>query len=156
MPRGTSRYSAVPSVQANDSSVLLDPNTLSLGAETHPTRPALLAALWSKIQSFSAVQCDWGENDCVQVSRETIDVAGNLLSDLSPEIPIPQATASSDGEIVLTWFHGGNRMEAAIASDRHLTWVCRIDGCYVDGQVVDLVASNASNRVNEGLAAFFA
>lgn len=50
-------------------------------------------------------------------------LANSLLAKLTPDLPLPHLSHSSDGEVIFNWTSTNQRLEAGLDSDLHLTWV---------------------------------
>jgi hypothetical protein len=87
------------------------------------------------------------------VARQTADEAFRFIETLPA--PLPQASASGEGEVVLTWFRGRDRLEAIIAPDLLLSWVCRVAGRNHRGRVLDLRSNDTVPIFSARLTDFF-
>jgi hypothetical protein len=105
-------------------------------------RNALLAALWHQVEEFTRLPNGWSGDGAVAPSREIADQVGVLLSGLPEDLKLPQVTASSEGEIGLTWFKGRDRLDAIVSPDSHLTWISKVGDDFWDGQVLDLTSDS--------------
>lgn len=81
--------------------------------------------------------------------------ARQLLAGLPESIEFPQATVSSDGEIILTWFRGNDRLDAFLGPDAHLTWVYRIESNIEDGGDVAMEEVGALDRFFASVTQFY-
>ncbi len=107
-----------------------------VSVEPVPARVAMLAALWDRLMRSVRKAAAQEGDEVTAVSAATIEHARRLLGELPEALEFPQVTVSSEGEIIFTWFRSDNRMEAILAPDHHLTWVFRLDGKVIDGDVI--------------------
>ena len=125
------------------------------GGEGISARAQERSLLSSRIESFTKLARDWAGEDTIVVDQQTLDVAKRLVRELPNKWPLPQATPSPEGEIALTWFKGGNRLEALLQPDRHLIWVVKNDGEYAPGRDIDLNAVASFAGLFEAIALFY-
>ena len=126
------------------------------GGEGLSARARERSLLLSRIESFATLPKDWGGEDTILAGRQTLDVAKRLVRELPRKWPLPQATASPEGEIAFTWFKGGNRLEALLQPDQHLIWVVKHDdGQYAPGRDIDLAALASFAGLFEAIARFY-
>ena len=125
-----------------------------VASDTRPARYARLAALWDRIKAFARMPEGWAGELTVPPSHEIADHVGRLLKGLPADLEFPQATASGEGEIVLTWFRGDDRLDAIASPDGYLTWVSKVHGEYVEGDVLAL-SSKSFDPLSEALATFY-
>ena len=123
--------------------------------QTLPARTAVLAALWGRLMRSVRKAVAQEGDEATAVSAETIEHARRLLGELPDAITFPQITVSSDGEMIFTWFRADNRMEAILAPDHHLTWVFRLDGEVMDGDVISLDDSSSLVPFYKAVADFY-
>lgn len=128
--------------------------TILVAADSRPVRYAQAAALWDRIEEFARMPDGWAGEGSVAVSREVLLHIGRLLSELPADIELPQATASADGEIGLTWFKGSDRLDAILGSVSYLSWASRVGEIYFEGDVVELSFDAPLTRFHEALAQF--
>jgi hypothetical protein len=128
---------------------------LQTSVEVAPARAAALAALWDRIVRSVQKAVAQADDEATAVSEETIEYTRRLLGDLPKVIEFPQVTVSSDGEIIFTWFRSDNRMEAILAPDHHLTWVFRLDGKVIDGDVIALSDSGSLSTFYKAVTDFY-
>jgi hypothetical protein len=132
------------------------------GGEGISARAQERSLLSSRMESFTKLPKDWGGEDTILVNQQTflvnqqtLDGAKRLIRELPNKWPLPQATPSPEGEIALTWFKGGNRLEVLLQPDRHLIWVVKNDGAYVPGRDIDLNAVASFSGLFEAIALFY-
>lgn len=111
--------------------------------DSRSARFALLASLWDRIEGFSRLPPNWAGEGAVPASTDSTKIVGHLINGLPDDIVLPQATASSEGEIGLTWFKRGDRLEAIIDPDGYLTWVSKVGNNVLKGDV--LATANADS-----------
>lgn len=117
-------------------------------------RYAQLASLWDRVEGFVRMPNGWAGEDTIAPAREIADDVGVLLSELPQDLELPQATASGEGEIGLTWFKGDDRLDAIIAPDGYLTWVSKVGDEFLDGGVL-VLSSHLFDPLYEALANFY-
>jgi hypothetical protein len=71
------------------------------------------------------------------LDRETVGRAFSLLGLLPQAMATPQASPSSDGEIGFFWFHNGDRVEAYLDPEGHLTWIGKFNNAFDPGGDVE-------------------
>jgi hypothetical protein len=117
---------------------------LAVSGASPSWRMAALAALWRRIEGFARLPADWAGEGTVLVSPTLLNRARLLLRGLPSALPLPQASPSAEGEIALTWFRGGRRLEAMLQPDDHLVWVVTGGGRTDLGKDLDLSVDSAS------------
>jgi hypothetical protein len=114
-----------------------------------------LEHLERRLRSFRDLPRDWNGAETAPVPEHTVDRALRLVRNLPPGLRAPQATASADGEIVLTWFKGTDRFNAALDPDNTITWFTRIDGQVAGGGESEITADGAIPDLYEALSKFY-
>lgn len=120
-----------PSVSANK------PTSAPSSTATVSARGSSLATLWRRIEGFSKLQPDWFGEGNLLPSNAVICAARSILDELPRHIRLPQATASGDGEIGLTWFNGSDRLDATVSPEGYLSWAMKFRGEFLEGDYVD-------------------
>ena len=116
-------------------------------------RAAQLNALRDRLEEFVRLPEGWAGPGTVPPSSLLASQVGRLLEELPKDAPLPQATASGEGEIGLTWFRGDDCLDALASPDGHLTWVLKIGDAFLEGDVLEL-SSRSLAPFHEALADF--
>ena len=122
-------------------------------SDARPPRSTRLATLRERIQSFAWLPEGWAGDGTIPPSREIAGHVDRLLLALPKDVTLPYATASGEGEIGLTWFKGEDRLSATASPEGHLLWVMKIDGQFLDGEIVHL-ASESFEPLHKALVHF--
>ena len=121
----------------NDAPVLLQ-EPFDRGRSTRSERFAQLNAIRVRVQGFVHLPKNWAGDDTIPPSPAVADHVDRLLRELPEDAVVPYATASGEGEIMLTWFHGEDRLTATASPEGHLLWVSKVAGQFHDGEVLPL------------------
>ena len=82
--------------------------------------------------------------------------ACNLVEKLPASVRLPQVSPSAEGEIGLSWFNGGKRLEAMLQPDWHLVWVKKVEDKFVPGDDIDLERECSFGRLFEDVERLYA
>lgn len=93
-----------------------------------------LSKAWRRLQSFFERISDL--DDTSPVNEQTAKTALQLIR-MMGDYPIPQITASDEGEVVLTWYAPKARVEVFVDADLHITSLARVPTGFVDGDDVN-------------------
>ncbi len=127
---------------------------VSVALDSRSARYARLASLWGRVEGFARMPEGWASEGALPPPREIVGHVGRLLSDLPEDLEFPQATASAEGEVGLTWFKGNDRLDAIASPDGHLTWALKVGDRFLDGDVLAL-ASESFDPFYEALVDFY-
>ena len=116
----------------------LEMESLSAATAEQPTRNARLAAVWSRIQSYAALEPSWAGPNTEAPNAATISRARKVLAALPHTADSPLVAASGDGEIVFTWLVGRDRIEASLDDEGYLSWACRVSGVVSAGGSIEI------------------
>ena len=97
-------------------------------------RIASLSKAWCRLETFT--EKSEFNPDRTPVSMPTVKVAMQIIRFMS-DYPVPQLTASDEGEVVLTWYGPKARIEAFVDADLHFTSLGRFAKGFVDGDDID-------------------
>ncbi len=106
-------------------------------AGTSSVRASELATLWRRVERFTNLPADWFGRETTVPSRTLAQEVRRILDGLPQHIRVPQATASGDGEIALTWFSGQDRFDTTVSPEGYLTWATKRGDNFLPGDVVD-------------------
>jgi hypothetical protein len=132
-----------------------DTESAAISKTTDSWRDAARADLWARIIRFCH-EAAQHQSDAKPVASATLENARRLLIHLPMAIELPQATVSSEAEIILTWFRGSDRLDAILDPETHLTWVFRIGNSIEDGGDVALSEARALDDFFASVAQFYA
>jgi hypothetical protein len=115
-----------------------------------------IMGLCSLIRGFAELRQDWNGKDTLLPDHKVIKWACNLVAKLPPSVGLPQVSPSAEGEIGLSWFNGGKRLEAMLQPDRHLVWVKKVEDEFVPGDDIDLEHEHSFDRLFEDVEHLYA
>jgi hypothetical protein len=113
-----------------------------------------LAEIGDRLTQLSQLPVGWAGEGSISPHPSSLKIARRVISEMRAHLPVPQATASSEGEIGLTWVRDEGRLDAIIDPDGHLTWVSHRAGRYQDGQDLDVGAGAPLSPLFEAVADF--
>ena len=148
-----------PSVVSIMVNMLFYPHRDLAGTRSCSTREVAqsseLSALRDRIFALTFLEANWAGDDTEPVGNDTATETWDIVAALPKHLPLPQVSASGQGEVVLTWFRGRDRLEAIVAPDLYLTWVSRLDGRNHKGRALNLRTTSAASLLGDGLADFY-
>lgn len=151
-PRAVQVAAAFAHAQASPPTALEEPVTAAF--DSRSARYARLASLWDRVEEFARMPEGWAGEGAIPPPREVVAHVGRLLSDVPEDLELPQATASVEGEVGLTWFKGDDRLDAIASPDGHLTWASKVGNQFLDGDVLAL-SSESFALLYEALTDFY-
>jgi len=124
----------------------------SIQNRVSPLRPALQAKLWTRLSSFQEASGEDGNDDVAPVSPEVTDAVKKIITLVPNHVRLPQLTKGDDGEVALTWFFRGNRLDATFEPDGYFTWVASDT---LSGNSIDFFVTQETNEFQKALVEFF-
>jgi len=115
-----------------------------------------ITGLCRRIRGFAELRGDWNGKDTLLPDHKVIMWACDLVATLPASVRLPQVSPSGEGEIGLSWFNGGKRLEAMLQPDRHLVWVKKAEDKFVPGDDIDLERERSFGRLFEDVERLYA
>ena len=129
------------------------PAVLDKPATVSGDRAMKLFTLLNRVADFARAPAGWAGDGTVPPQPPLATQISRLLRELPDTLPLPQATASGEGEIGLTWFKGGDCLDAMASPDGYLTWALKIGDAFLEGDVLPLT-SDSFAPLHEALVTF--